>query len=83
MAWPITRKRDGRLPNLIYLAIAPEVLEIDGALIALEVANATDAHILPVPGAISKLDLKCYILGRIGMILTLSAVSRTRKNMRC
>ena len=51
-------KKDGRLPNLIYLAIAPEVLEIDGALIALEVANATDAHILPVPGAISKLDLE-------------------------
>ena len=51
-------KKEGRLPNLIYLAISPEVLEIDGACIALGVANATDVEILPVSEAIGKLDLE-------------------------
>ena len=51
-------KNDGRLPNLLYLAISPEVLEIAGARIALGVANATDVGILPVSEAIGRLDLE-------------------------
>ena len=51
-------QRDGRLPNPRYLAIAPEVLEIEGTKIAFGVANSTSVDIFPVSEAIERLDLE-------------------------
>lgn len=48
----------GRLPNPRYLAIKPEVLRIDGAKIALGVANANDVEILSVAEAVDRLDVE-------------------------
>lgn len=51
-------QQDGRLPNLRYLAIQPEVLKIEGTKIALGVANANDTIILPATDAIERMDLE-------------------------
>ncbi|MGV0036130.1 MAG: DarT ssDNA thymidine ADP-ribosyltransferase family protein [Candidatus Azotimanducaceae bacterium WSBS_2022_MAG_OTU7] len=48
--------KDGRLPNPRYLGIHPEVLKIEGARISFDVANATNAQLLPVSEAIDQLD---------------------------
>lgn len=49
---------DGRLPHPRYLAIAPEVLDIEGTKIAFGVANSNNVEILPILDAIQKLDLE-------------------------
>ena len=51
-------ERDGRLPNPRYLAIAPEVLEIQGTKIALGIANSNNVDILLVSDAIPRMDLE-------------------------
>ena len=51
-------QRDGRLPNPRYLAIDPEVLEIDGVKIAFGVANSTGVAILPIAEGIDRLDIE-------------------------
>ena len=50
-------QRDGRLPNPRYLAINPEVLEIEGVKIAFGVANSTSVDILPIAEGIDRLDI--------------------------
>lgn len=50
--------QDGRLPNPRYLAINPEVLEIDGVRVALGVANANDVQIFPIAQAMDHLDVQ-------------------------
>lgn len=49
-------QQDGRLPNPRYLAIKPEVLQIQGTRIAFGVANANNVEILPIADAIDRLD---------------------------
>lgn len=51
-------QRDGRLPNPRYLAIDPEVLEIEGVKIAFGVANSTGVDILPIEEGIDRLDIE-------------------------
>ena len=51
-------QRDGRLPNPRYLAIDPEVLEIEGVKIAFGVANSTGVAILPIAEGIDRLDIE-------------------------
>lgn len=48
----------GRLPNPRYLLIKPQVLSIPGVKVALGIANANDAEILPLDEAIDRLDLE-------------------------
>lgn len=48
----------GRLPNPRYIVIKPEVLLIPGVKVALGVANANDAEILPLDEAVDRLDLE-------------------------
>ena len=49
-------EQDGRLPNAYYLGINPEVLEIEGTMIALGIANAINTELLLVRDAIPELD---------------------------
>ena len=49
---------DGRLPDPRYLAISPDVLEIEGTMIALGIANSNNVELLPVSDAIQRLDLE-------------------------
>lgn len=51
-------QRDGRLPNPRYLKIHPEVLRIEGTLVAFGIANANDVEILPIEEAVLKLDVE-------------------------
>jgi hypothetical protein len=50
--------QEGRLPNPRYLAIEPEVLQINGVRIALGVANANSVEILPAAEAVDRLDVE-------------------------
>ena len=48
--------KDGRLPNPRYLAILPDVLQIEGVRVAFGIANANGVTILPIEEAIEHLD---------------------------
>lgn len=51
-------EKDGRLPNSRYLAIDPNVLQIEGTILTLGVANASSVERLPITQAIEKLDIE-------------------------
>ena len=51
-------EKAGRLTNPRYLAIMPEVLELEGTKVAFGVANSNNVEILLVSEAIPKLDLE-------------------------
>lgn len=49
-------KNDGRLPNLRYLGINPQILKTDGAKITFGVANSDSVEIPPADEAVERLD---------------------------
>ena len=49
-------KNDGRLPNLVWLKICPEILLMNDVKYADNVANGNDATLTPIADAIGKID---------------------------
>lgn len=52
--------RDGRLPNLLYLKIDPQILLSEGVMFANGVANANDTELMPISESIGLIDKRLF-----------------------